>query len=171
MEMNNATLRDCGENNSANNFAWLIYLILAIGCGVLIFMMIAGNTEIFGIQISRESRSGIFYTTNLPQFANASLWTAFALIMLILGFIETVIKTSAIGKTNINITPAGVSGKCVSKRFNFGAYRTRDFELSINQIDDIEISKNFVELKVSNLVYRIYVKNPAEIQNALLSMK
>jgi len=169
METNsNITLHASGENNSACAFAWLIYLLLAIGCGVLIFMMIAGATEIFGIEISRYSaRVDIFSTTNFPQFANASFWVVFSLIMLVVGFVETVIKTSAIEKTSVNITADSINGKYVSSKFNFGAYRAKNFSLAKSEIDNVKVSKNFVEIYSTGKAYRVYVKNSAEIQNEL----
>jgi len=172
METNNITVSGFGKNNPANNFFWLIYLILAVGCGIIIFMMIAGAEQIFGIDIPRYSRSMIFYYPDtvspwFPQFVNANFWIVFSFIALILGFVETVIKTSAVEKTYINVTSDGVEGKYVSGKFNFGAYRVRDFKLANTDIESVKTSKNFIELSSLGKTYRIYVKNVEEIKSGV----
>jgi len=169
MSANNAIVNGSGENNSASSFQWLLYLILAIGCGVLIFMMVAGATEIFGITIDRTNiiDAYVFSDTNFPQFANAGWWVIFAFFVLVAGFVETVIKTSNIEKTNISVTADGVSGKFVSNRFHFGAYRAKEFAFPNSEIDNVRTNKNFIELIADSKTYRIYVKNVEEIKAAI----
>lgn len=142
-----------GKGHSAIRNSWLRYPLFFIA-GILLV--------VFAETIAREVQA-------------SEMEIAFqiaGIILIVGGFIETVIKNNCIAQIKINVYENGVDGTGVNKNFQLGAYRPKYFKLTYDQITSVDTAgNNVLVIHASGMQYKCYVNNAAAIQDAIFNQR
>jgi len=162
MEEKGILVSNNGKGNTAQDFWRLIYLWLAVAGGILIYIsrtvLTVTERNFWGSPtIVRHPMAG--FVLYLGIFAIAG------------GLIDVIAKCFCIGKTEINVYADFIEGTGVGKYFMLGAYSTKQFKLTYDQITSVDSTKSSLTIHAHGTSYKCYVKNSAEIQKIIFDLR
>ena len=158
-------IADNGKGNSAIGIAWLVFLLSTaayIGIGLFIYNQ--------GAPVRGPSHGGI-----IRRDGNDMVMLMGIIVMVVLPIIElfiTVSRATGISVTKINVNNNevfGVSGKQKGLRgsFGLGGVSNTKFRLGYDRISSVSQTSNSITVHSYGASYKVYVKNPASIANAI----
>ena len=143
-----------GKGNSEIYYCWFISLVYVVICGVLFCHVIPHQALIL-------NRDSYFSHRATDIFCGLGVFLVTYFIVIV------VLITSSIAKTKISVYEDRVEGKGIGLLM-IGQV---SFLLEYNQITSVDVKKSLLMLSSSTSCYKCYVKNAAEIQNAILNQR
>lgn len=152
------------SGNGKGHGACTLWFILEVLTGVIMFFTFRWLANEYGFNqglgfLGGGGKNGLY-----NYFMGAGIILGIACV------IYGILMPIAISKTRITISEDKVEGVGVSKYFMWGDPRTFNFMYPVSQVS-IEVNGGKLVVQGQNTYYSVYVKNGAEIQNALFEAK
>jgi len=151
-----------GKGNSAIRFWCIVYAIIAIAGGVIMYY--ASTHSHSQVALGR----GFNLTLANPE---AGYWYYVGLLFLVSAFIFAIAVSYCIAKTKINVYENYIEGIGVGRYFLWGDLRTKSFKLAYDQITSFDTTSSSITIVASSVAYSCYANNASEIQGAIFNQK